>query len=177
MNRALLKRENDPWPAGLHLRTALKPGDLGRLIELHGKTYDELAGFGLAFEAYVAKTVAEFGLQDRFQGKIWMLERDQNLLGSCAIVYRDARQAQLRWVLLATHLHGLGLGRRLVELAIEHCRDQNCKEIVLFTTDGLEASSQLYQRLGFKVVSDHPEPLWDGPRALIQMKKDLSTTD
>jgi len=177
VNQTRLKKETDPWPAGLHLRTTLQPGDLGRLIELHGKTYDELAGFGLAFEAYVAQTVAEFGLQDRFQGKIWMLERDQNLLGCCAVVYRDAGQAQLRWVLLATQLHGLGLGRRLVELAIEHSRDQNCHEIMLFTTDGLEASSQLYQRLGFEIVSDQTEPLWDGPRALIQMKKDLGTTE
>ncbi len=164
---------NAMWPVGLSLRTELKPGDLGRMIALHGEVYDACTGFGLPFEAFVAQTMAEFGLHDRFNGRLWLLERDQTLLGCCAIVYRQSQTAQLRWVLLAPELRGLGLGRRLLELSIDHCRDQGYRQIVLDTTDGLEASGRLYEQLGFRIISDSPEILWDGPRPLIRMQKDL----
>ncbi|MFU8877488.1 MAG: hypothetical protein ACNA7E_05045, partial [Wenzhouxiangellaceae bacterium] len=51
-------------PEGLSLRSELRAGDLGRLIALHGSVYDEWPGYGLKFEAFVARTIAEFGLEN-----------------------------------------------------------------------------------------------------------------
>jgi hypothetical protein len=44
----------------IDIRHELRAGDLGRIISLHGRCYDQLPGFGLRFEAYVARTIAEF---------------------------------------------------------------------------------------------------------------------
>ncbi|MDH5618939.1 MAG: hypothetical protein OEZ11_09875, partial [Gammaproteobacteria bacterium] len=65
------------------VRHDLHPGDLGRIIALHGAGYDALPGYGLRFEAYVARTVAEYVLDAGQNGRIWLAERNGELLG-CA---------------------------------------------------------------------------------------------
>ena len=50
--------------AGIRIRDELRCGDLGRIITLHGVAYEPMVGFGLRFEAYVAKTIAEYVLDN-----------------------------------------------------------------------------------------------------------------
>ena len=68
---------------------------------------------------------------------------------------------------------GAGLGKDLVQRALSFCRDHDCTRIFLETTDGLPESQTLYESLGFEVVSNRPEELWDGVRPLIRMELDL----
>ena len=152
------------------IRAELRAGDLGRIIELHGKAYDALPGFGLTFEAYVARTIAEYVLDNHAKGCIWLAERDDRLIGCTAIVLRDNHVGQLRWVLVDESARGLGLGRQLVDATLEYCRAQGCRSVVLETTDGLPESQALYEKLGFTVTSDDVSELWDGPRPLIHMQ-------
>jgi len=142
-------------------------------VALHGTAYESLAGFGLRFEAYVARTVAEYVLDNDVRGKVWLADRDGELAGCAAIAERPGNVAQLRWVLVDTANRGTGLGRTLVTHAIDWCvvRDFDC--IRLETTEGLPVSMQLYQKLGFRTVSSEVAELWDGPRALIRMEKSL----
>ena len=63
-------------PDNISVRDELRAGDLGRIIALHGKCYEALPGFGLAFEAYVARTVAEYILDSGAKGRIWIAEND-----------------------------------------------------------------------------------------------------
>jgi GNAT superfamily N-acetyltransferase len=158
---------------GIEIRHDLRAGDLGRVIALHGKCYDELPGFGLAFEAFVARTIAEYVLDNGESGRIWLAERGGQLVGCTAIVLRDDRRGQLRWVLVAPEARGLGLGRQLVDKALAFCRDHECTEVFLETTDGLPESQALYESLGFAVVSNETQDLWDGVRPLIVMSLDL----
>jgi GNAT superfamily N-acetyltransferase len=156
------------------VRTTLCAGDLGRIIELHGTVYDPLPGFGLHFEAYVGKTIAEFVLDNKAEGQIWQAERDGRLVGCTAIALRDGGRGQLRWVLVAASERGQGLGKQLVNNALQYCRDQSCGSVFLETTDGLKESQTLYEQLGFGVTSNTVEDLWDGPRPLIVMELPLA---
>lgn len=160
-------------PEGLSLRCDLRSGDLGRLIVLHGMEYDQWPGYGLKFEAFVARTVAEFGLENDFQGRIWLLERGDELVGCAAVALRRKLTAQLRWVVVHRDLRGGGLGQMLVRVALDYCRERGCREVFLETTDGLDASSALYRKLGFREISNQQVSLWDGTRALIRMRLDL----
>ena len=94
----------------ISVRNELHAGDLGRIIALHGECYDTLPGFGLTFEAYVARTIAEYILDTGAKGRIWMAERAGQLIGCTAIVLRDENRGQLRWVLVDQSARGLGLG-------------------------------------------------------------------
>lgn len=152
------------------IRTRLAHGDIGRIIELHGTEYDPAHGYGIRFEAYVARTLAEFMLDGGGAGRIWMAERDGRLEGCTAIVHRAGHSAQLRWVLVGRSARGQGLGRRLVEAALAYCREQDFRRVFLETTDGLHASSALYVSLGFTKIEEQVEELWAGPRPLITME-------
>ena len=158
----------------ISVRDELRAGDLGSIVALHGKCYEALPGFGLAFEAYVARTVAEYILDAGAKGRIWIAERDGRLVGCTAIVLRDENRGQLRWVLVDQSARGLGLGKRLVNNALQFCRENGCKEVFLETTDGLPESQALYDALGFEIVSHESEILWDGVRPLIHMKLELN---
>ena len=152
------------------IRHDLRPGDLGKLIALHGECYDQLPGYGLTFEAYVARTVAEYILDAGGHGRIWLAERAGDVVGCAAIVLRPGNQAQLRWVLVAPTARGAGIGNDLVSRALEYSRWQGCSEVYLETTDGLPESEALYASLGFEVESSDVEELWDGARPLIVMR-------
>jgi len=151
----------------------LRCGDLGRIVTLHGEAYEPLPGFGLKFEAYVAKTVAEYVLDNDAKGRVWLAERNSALVGCTAIALRDGATAQLRWVLVDTAARGIGLGRQLVETALDYSRESGCKRVFLESTDGLPESQALYDDLGFELVSNEVEELWDGARPLIRMQLQL----
>jgi len=158
----------------LCIRTELRPGDLGRIISLHGEVYDPLGGYGLRFEAFVGRTIAEFILDNDARGQIWLAERDNRLVGCTAIALRDGARGQLRWVLVEPSERGRGLGKQLVGFAMDYCRNQGCESVFLETTDGLPESQTLYEKLGFEVTSDVIDELWDGPAPLIIMEMDLA---
>ena len=142
-------------------------------MALHGTAYESLEGFGLRFEAYVARTVAEYVLDNDSRGRIWLADRGDELAGCAAIADRPGNVAQLRWVLVDPASRGTGLGRTLVTHAMDWCVVRNFDCIRLETTEGLPVSMRLYQKLGFRTVSSEIVELWDGSRTLIRMEKSL----
>jgi N-acetylglutamate synthase-like GNAT family acetyltransferase len=157
----------------IEIRHELRPGDLGRIVTLHGECYDSLPGFGITFEAFVGLTLAEYVLEAGASGRIWLAERNGCLVGCTALVLRDDNLGQLRWVLVDPSARGIGLGKKLVNRALAWSRDMGCTRIFLETTNGLPESQSLYEALGFEVVSDLPAELWNGVRPLIRMEMDL----
>ena len=157
----------------ISIRHDLRTGDLGRVIALHGTAYDALPGFGLNFEAFVARTIAEYVLDAGGDGRIWMAEQGDRLIGCAALVLRGDGLGQLRWILVDTSARGIGLGKDLVNRALDYARDNACSKIFLETTDGLPESQQLYEKLGFHVTSNAQEELWGGVRPLIRMELTL----
>jgi len=155
------------------IRHDLRAGDLGRVIALHGRCYHDLPGFGITFEAFVARTIAEYVLDVGANGRLWLAERGDELVGCTAIVLRDDNLAQLRWVLVDPTARGIGLGKELVKRALDYSRESGCAKVFLETTDGLPESQTLYEKLGFVEVSNQPEELWDGVRPLIFMELPL----
>jgi GNAT superfamily N-acetyltransferase len=156
------------------IRDELRPGDLGRIVALHGKSYEPLGGYGLRFEAYVGRTLAEYVLENNGRGRVWLAEKSGELVGCAAIVLRGEGVSQLRWVVVAPSARGQGLGSKLMSRTLDYARDQNSKAVILETTDGLPESQALYEKLGFRVTSNSVEELWDGKRPLICMKLDLA---
>jgi GNAT superfamily N-acetyltransferase len=155
---------------GISIRHELRIGDLGRIVTLHGECYDTLPGFGITFEAFVARTLADYVLDDGANGRIWLAERDDRLVGCTALVLRDGNRGQIRWVLVDPSARGIGLGKELMDRAMDWGQEQGCTVLFLETTDGLPESQTLYEKLGFEVVYDAPEELWDGIRPLIKME-------
>lgn len=160
--------------SAIRIRSELRCGDLGRIIELHGRMYADEAGYGLRFEAFVAGTIAEYVLDNDARGRIWLAEDGDTLAGCVAVAERAGNTGQLRWVLVDRRYRGLGLGRRLVDLAMDYCIARGLDTLRLETTEGLPESAALYAKLGFRTTSEEPAELWSGRRILIRMEKPLA---
>ncbi|MEZ5891533.1 MAG: GNAT family N-acetyltransferase [Parvularculaceae bacterium] len=158
---------------GLTIRTELRPGDLGRIASLHGEVYATEPGiaYGVNFEAYVCRTLADFVIENGAAGRVFLAEREGALVGCAAMVDRSGK-GQLRWVLVAPNARGTGLGKTLVGAAMDYATERGWPEVYLETTSGLPASMSIYEKLGFKMVSETPHDLWDsGGQSLIIMTK------
>lgn len=142
------------------LRTALRPGDIGTVIRLHGTVYAREHGFDHTFEAYVAGPLAAFARAGSDRERLWLAEREGRIVGCVAIVAASPTVAQLRWFLVDPDARGAGLGRRLLDEAIAFSRARDYESIVLWTVSALEAAAHLYRATGFRKVEEKPGRMW-----------------
>lgn len=147
-------------PAGFTLRQDLKPGDLGSIVHLHGTIYAREYGFDPTFEAYVAGPMSEFVCSRTDRERLWIVEREGRIVGCIAIVCASASEAQLRWFLVDPSARGMGLGKKLLNEAVEFSRRADYESIFLRTVSALTAAARLYRSVGFEKVEQQPRRLW-----------------
>jgi GNAT superfamily N-acetyltransferase len=145
---------NEGISSPLNIRHDLRPGDIGYLIFLHGLLYADEFGWDHTFEAYVAGPLAEFCKSHTARDRIWIVEKEGTVAGSIGIVEAAPERAQLRWFLLHPDLRGHGLGRKLIEQAIQFCRDCQYSLVYLWTTSELRAAASLYRSGGFHLMEE-----------------------
>jgi N-acetylglutamate synthase-like GNAT family acetyltransferase len=145
---------------GVTVRTHLRPGDIGRMVYLHGLIYAREYGFDHTFEAYVAFPLAALVQAGSPRERIWIAERGQRMIGCVAIAAQSETVAQLRWFLVVPAERGQGLGRRLLGQAVEFCKQLKYRSIVLWTVDALTAAAALYREAGFRKVEQIPGRRW-----------------
>jgi GNAT superfamily N-acetyltransferase len=139
------------------------PGAIGRIAELHGTYYAKQWGFGLFFEAKVAKELSAFlEAQDTDRDALWLARVDGRIEGSIAIdgAHAARTSAHLRWFILSDALRGKGLGRQLLTCAVDFCRRKRYRTIILWTFQGLAAARHLYESAGFVLVSEQKGRQW-----------------
>ncbi len=145
----------------INLRWDFRPGDMGEVTRLHGILYNREYGYDHTFEAYVAGGLAEFALSLQPEAsRLWILERKEVAAGSIAIVGKSSQQAQLRWFLIHPDLRGRGMGRVLLEEALQFCRNRRYEEIFLWTLKHLTAATHLYTSAGFQQTEEKTHLLW-----------------
>jgi N-acetylglutamate synthase-like GNAT family acetyltransferase len=155
----------------ISIRHDLRPGDVGYITYLHGAIYGREKGWDHTFDAYVAVPLATFSKSLSAREQIWIVEADGKIAGSVAIVKSSESTAQLRWLLLEPSLRGFGLGRRLVEEAIQFCSEEGYSSVFLWTISSLSAAAKLYQSLGFKKTEEVTHELWGS--TVTEVKYDL----
>jgi GNAT superfamily N-acetyltransferase len=144
----------------IEIRHEFRPGDIGRLVELHGLLYSEEYGFDHTFEAYVAEPLARFVLTKTDRERIWLVDDNGILMGSVAIVMQSDTDAQFRWFLLHPSLRGKGLGSKLMDETIAFCREKGYERIFLWTVSDLHAAAALYRKAGFRLIEEHTHMIW-----------------
>ena len=144
----------------ISIRHDLRPGDVGFITYLHGILYGPEQGWDYTFEAYVAIPLIEFAKLRSSRQRIWIVENERKIVGSVAIVEYSENEAQLRWLLLDPEVRGLGLGRRLVEEALDFCREASYTSVFLWTVKTLPIATKLYQSMGFRKTQELTHELW-----------------
>jgi len=162
------------------IRRELRPGDLGAIIEHHGRTYAREYGVDSSFEAHVAAAVARAALRGfpRETEAIWVVERDGKHAGSLAMTDEGDGVAYIRFFVLDADLRGQGLGRRLLEELLDAARMQGFERAVLETFSDLTAAARLYREHGFRVTNAETGSRWGRAQLTYQRyEADLTEAD
>ena len=147
------------------IRTQLEPGDIGYVIYLHGSLYASEYGWDHRFEADVARNLGEFAKgYDPAKDLFAVAEIDGRIVGSVIIAGLADGVAQLRFFLVHPDARGHGLGRRLIQQALDFCRERGFRTVWLWTISDLKAAAHLYREAGFKVTGEKTHEIWGAIR-------------
>lgn len=139
------------------------PGSIGRISELHATYYNEHWNFGLYFESKVAEELSEFLKRyHKNHDGIWLATLNGRVEGSIVIdgIHAETDGAHLRWFILSETIKGNGVGKHLINQAIEFCRLKDFRTVYLWTFEGLDAAKHLYTQAGFKLVKQQSGSQW-----------------
>jgi uncharacterized protein YhfF/GNAT superfamily N-acetyltransferase len=137
-----------PVDCGPRIVPACLPGGLAESGELQIDYYARHHRFNEAFARERRRDIARFVEEhDGARDGVWLLVDAGRVLGSIVI---DARGAvpELRWYIVAESLYGKGWGRRLLDMAMEHCRHRHDR-VVLHTFAALGDARRLYEACGW----------------------------
>jgi N-acetylglutamate synthase-like GNAT family acetyltransferase len=145
------------------VRVGPEPGDLGTVLAMHGRVYAAEYGYDEGFEAHVASGIARFATAlgearenpGAEPGWLWIAEDDGDVVGTIALTVEDDGVGQIRWFLVEPGARG-GLGRRLLDAALDKARSAGMARVRLWTVDGLDAAAHLYKSMGFARTQEVP---------------------
>ncbi len=93
------------------------------------------------------------------------------LVGTVGLVPLDHHRAELRKMYLHPNWRGRGLGKRLLERALQRARDLGLQQVELETASALKEAIALYERYGFK---RKPAPQHLSPQCNLAFVLDLT---
>lgn len=154
--------------SGMHddpvrIESGYRPGVIGRVAEMHAAFYSRHAAFGQFFESKVASGMAEFtGRLEQPCNGLWVAMQGSRIVGSIAIDGEDLEDnvAHLRWFILDDGVRRAGMGRRLLDHAMNFCDQYRFAATQLWTFRGLEAARHLYESSGFELVEEYHGKQW-----------------
>jgi GNAT superfamily N-acetyltransferase len=148
----------------IHIRTWLKPGDLGYVIYRHGKLYGEEYRYGISFETYVGAGMYEFYKNyNPALDRVWIVEHDSSIIGFVLLMHRENGVAQLRYFYLEPQYRGMGLGKKLMNCYMDFLKEKGYQSSYLWTTHELQAAASLYTRHGFKLTEEKESTAFGKP--------------
>jgi GNAT superfamily N-acetyltransferase len=160
--------------AGISIHHEFAPGDLGQLIYIHGVQNYSDYGFNHVHEAYCAQIAAEYILgQAKDRSRVWLAKKEEQVIGSIFIIERPYNEAQLRLLFVDRQVRGVGLGRWLVEESIRYCRTAGFSVVYLWTVQGLDRATAVYESVGFTRVTEKTAEQWGKPSREIRFDLNL----
>lgn len=166
---------DEPRPSARYLLRTAADGDLEWIVQRHKDIYTRDHGWGPAFDALVARIIADFARShDPQRERCWIGEVDGKRAGSIMLVRVDDATAKLRVLLVEPEARGRGLGAGLVNACVRFARDAGYRRITLWTCSVLVPARRLYESAGFRLVQERPDPMFDEGELAQEWELDLA---
>lgn len=135
--------------------------DIEYIISRHKTLYYAERHLSGSFSSYVDEIVYHF--VDHFNAKtdcLNILECNGVPAGSIAIAKVDENTAQLRFFMLEPEMRRRGYGNRLMDMALDFCRNKRYKKVFLLTITAQVIARHVYETHGFYRVSSTDKSDW-----------------
>ena len=134
------------------------PGLIGTVAGLFGRCIAASHGVDWTLDLMIAEQQCEFFRHfDPERDRVWAVMEGNLPRGALSIEGPRAEQhkdaARLRFFILDEALRGRGLGRRMMDEAMQFCRMRGYRCVYLTTLPDLDAALHLYREYGFAVVA------------------------
>ncbi len=147
----------------LNIRDFL-PADLPQVQELFASGLIEFAGeIEQGVRRYVDQALKDdmadipAHYQAHARGNFWVVESQDTVVGIVGIQpTENEEEAELRRMSVSSTVRRQGVGRRLLEITEDFCRDQGYRRIVLSTVDILQPALAMYQNNGYTMSKVEP---------------------
>ncbi|KAM0304785.1 hypothetical protein HYE67_001532 [Fusarium culmorum] len=157
----------------ISIEPGYRPGLLARCLEMHIIHYHPVNSWGLAFETSVAAAWADLiqRLETNPRNQVFAAVQEtddpaaftQKIVGTILVDAENMKQpgtAQIRGFIVDERARGLGVGKRLLNAAMEFVQEQGFDRVSLYTSRTQETSLFLYNKAGFQIVEDVEKDLW-----------------
>lgn len=135
--------------------------DIEYVISRHKTLYYAERHLSGTFSAYVDEIVYRF--VDRYNPQtdcLKILECNGVPAGSIAIAKADEATAQLRFFMLEPEMRQRGYGNRLMDMALDFCREKGYKKVFLLTITAQVIARHIYETHGFYKISSNDKSEW-----------------
>ena len=150
--------------------------DIAFVIAHQIELYETEYGFTTdSWKQYVANAVYDF--QDRFDAakdSMYILDYNGKPSGCIAVTHAEEDTAQLRFFFVDAAIRGMGIGKRLMELALAFCKEKQYRHIFLLTCSKLTAARRLYQQYGFAMAHAYENLEWGEAMTEERWEMDIS---
>lgn len=135
--------------------------DIEYVISRHKTLYYAERHLSGTFSSYVDEIVYRFVEQfDAQTDCLKILECNGVPAGSIAIAKVDSKIAQLRFFMLEPEMRQRGYGNRLMDMALDFCREKGYGKVFLLTITAQVVARHVYETHGFYKVESYDKSEW-----------------
>lgn len=136
-----------------------KPGEPSLVVHFYYKLFEEQFDFLPMTEQYFLHAMTDL-FENPEGNALWVAEEDGKIVGSICIVDKGNGTGQLR--LFGTHpsTQGKGIGKALMQTAMDFCKEKGYHHVYLWTIDICTAALHLYEKFGFKCTDTKANDTW-----------------
>jgi putative acetyltransferase len=122
-------------------------------------------------EGYAATTPESGQIQDRIkEGPVWVVQVGDAVVGTVSVVPKG-EALYVRGMAILPTARGQGIGEMLLSQIERYASERGFRRLFLSTTPFLHRAIRLYERYGFRRISEGPDNLFGTP--LFTMEKIL----
>ena len=137
-------------------------GDSNRVIDLMREVYIEEMGWHMSFLREAIKILKDMLITwDPKQDLFVLAEFEGGLVGLLYMISQTEGRALIRWLTVKEGYRGMGIGKRLLEMAVDFARKKRHKKIALVTVDELKRAREVYKTAGFAETGRKTDFLWN----------------
>jgi len=150
------------------------PGDGNRALSVMKRVYIDELGWRNVFlrEAVTALKNMLQSHDPRFE-LFLLAEAERTPVGVMFLKRKSGRTAFLRWLTVTRDARNRGLGKTLLECAVDFSRNAGYDSMDLVTVDRLEHALEFYRRQGFIESARRKDMVWEMDVELCFLTKDL----